>query len=228
MSFPVFHGGIGPLDTKGRGRVMAIDVPVRCAGVKVASGDLIFGDADGVVVVPRAIEDEVLALAFDKIKGEKRTLDDLRAGREARRRVRQIRDPSGPMPFRCDQPAVPTVQQDDATVRITRWDFAPGAATGWHTHGWPYFVVMLTDAVMKIEAAGAVSEVRLDRRAVLSAAGRHRARRDERLGPADGVRRDRDQAAGGMIPKSGTGFRTRSCQQETAAQIVQRAPAAGA
>jgi quercetin dioxygenase-like cupin family protein len=65
------------------------------------------------------------------------------------------------MPFRCDQPAVPTVQQDDDTVRITRWDFAPGAATGWHTHGWPYFVVMLTDAVMKIEAAGAVSEVRL-------------------------------------------------------------------
>jgi quercetin dioxygenase-like cupin family protein len=65
------------------------------------------------------------------------------------------------MPFRCDQPAVPTVQQDDATVRITRWDFAVGAATGWHTHGWPYFVVMLTDAIMKIEANGAVSEVRL-------------------------------------------------------------------
>src|SRR4051812_49860813 len=66
------------------------------------------------------------------------------------------------MPFKCNQPAVPTVQQDDATVRITRWDFAPGAATGWHSHGWPYFVVMLTDAVMNIEAAdGAVSEVRL-------------------------------------------------------------------
>ena len=66
------------------------------------------------------------------------------------------------MPFRCTEPAVPTVQQDDATVRITRWDFAPGAATGWHQHGWPYFVVMLTDAIMKIEAAdGAVSEVRL-------------------------------------------------------------------
>jgi 4-hydroxy-4-methyl-2-oxoglutarate aldolase len=80
MNFPVFHGGIGPLDTKGRGRVMAIDVPVRCAGVKVASGDLIFGDADGVVVVPRAIEQQVLALAFEKIEGEKRTLDDLRAG----------------------------------------------------------------------------------------------------------------------------------------------------
>jgi quercetin dioxygenase-like cupin family protein len=64
------------------------------------------------------------------------------------------------MVFKCDQPAVPTVQQNDQTVRITRWDFAPGAATGWHTHSWPYFVVLLTDAVMKIEAAGAVSEVR--------------------------------------------------------------------
>ena len=66
------------------------------------------------------------------------------------------------MPFKCNQPAVPTVQQDDDVARITRWDFAAGAATGWHTHGWPYFVVMLTDALMRIEAAGgAVSEVRL-------------------------------------------------------------------
>jgi beta-alanine degradation protein BauB len=65
------------------------------------------------------------------------------------------------MPFKCNEPAVPTVQHEDTTVRITRWDFAPGAATGWHTHGWPYFVVLLTDAVMKIEAAGTVSEVQL-------------------------------------------------------------------
>jgi len=66
------------------------------------------------------------------------------------------------MPFKCNQPAVPTVQQDDEAVRITRWDFAPGAATGWHSHGWPYFVVLLTDAVMKVEARdGAVTETRL-------------------------------------------------------------------
>ena len=64
----------------GGGRVMALDVPVRCAGVKVSSGDLVFGDADGVVVIPRAVEQQVLALALDKIKGEKRTLDELRAG----------------------------------------------------------------------------------------------------------------------------------------------------
>jgi beta-alanine degradation protein BauB len=64
------------------------------------------------------------------------------------------------MPFKCNEPAVPTVQQEDAAVRVTRWDFAPGAATGWHTHGHPYFVVLLTDALLKIEAAGgALSEV---------------------------------------------------------------------
>jgi regulator of RNase E activity RraA len=80
MGFPVFHGGIGPLDSKGRGKIMALDVPVECAGVKVCPGDLIFGDADGVVVVPRAIEAAVLAAAFEKLKGEKNTLADLQAG----------------------------------------------------------------------------------------------------------------------------------------------------
>lgn len=80
MGFPVFHGGIGPLDSKGRGKIMAIDVPVEVAGVKVAPGDLIFGDADGVVVVPQAIEADVIAAAFEKLKGEKNTLADLQAG----------------------------------------------------------------------------------------------------------------------------------------------------
>jgi regulator of RNase E activity RraA len=80
MGFPVFHGGIGPLDSKGRGKIMALDVPVECAGVRVCPGDLIFGDADGVVVVPAAIEEAVLAAAFEKLKGEKSTLADLQAG----------------------------------------------------------------------------------------------------------------------------------------------------
>jgi quercetin dioxygenase-like cupin family protein len=52
--------------------------------------------------------------------------------------------------FRCDVPARPTIQHDDAHARITRWDFAPGAATGWHRHGWPYFVVMLADATLRL------------------------------------------------------------------------------
>jgi regulator of RNase E activity RraA len=80
MKFPVFHGGIAPLDSKGRGTVKTIDVPVECAGVQVSPGDLVFGDADGVVVVPKAKEAEVLKLAFEKVSGERNTLRDLQAG----------------------------------------------------------------------------------------------------------------------------------------------------
>jgi len=80
MGFPVFHGGIAPLDSKGRGKIMAIDVPIECAGVLVHPGDLIFGDADGVVVIPKQYEVKVLELAFEKVTGEKNTLSDLQRG----------------------------------------------------------------------------------------------------------------------------------------------------
>jgi len=65
------------------------------------------------------------------------------------------------MAFTCTIPAKPTVQQDDDTVRITRWDFAPGAVTGWHRHGWPYFVVMLTDATMRLHNGTTETDVQL-------------------------------------------------------------------
>jgi regulator of RNase E activity RraA len=80
LKFPVFHGGIGPLDSKGRGQVAAIDVSVELAGVHVEPGDLVFGDADGVVVIPRRIEEKVLAAALEKVSGENRTRDALRKG----------------------------------------------------------------------------------------------------------------------------------------------------
>jgi regulator of RNase E activity RraA len=80
LGFPVFAGGIGPLDTRGRGKVMAVDVAVECGGVHVEPGDLMFGDADGVVVVPRAIEDEILGAALAKVEGEDRTREALRRG----------------------------------------------------------------------------------------------------------------------------------------------------
>lgn len=65
------------------------------------------------------------------------------------------------MPFRCDAPAVPTVQRDDDDARITRWDFVPGAVTGFHTHAWPYFVIMLTDGTLRVEVDGSVTDVPL-------------------------------------------------------------------
>jgi quercetin dioxygenase-like cupin family protein len=50
---------------------------------------------------------------------------------------------------------------EDDVARITRWDFAAGAATGWHSHGWPYFVIMLTDGILKAHNGREVVEVPL-------------------------------------------------------------------
>lgn len=66
------------------------------------------------------------------------------------------------MPFACTIPAVPTVQEDGVDLRITRWDFAPGAVTGWHEHAWPYFVTMLVAGTLRIDDGEATTEVRLD------------------------------------------------------------------
>lgn len=81
MSFPVFARGIMPLDSWGRGYVADVDVKVACGGVIVAPGDLVFGDYDGVVVVPSAVEDEVLARALEKVTGENRSREELLQGR---------------------------------------------------------------------------------------------------------------------------------------------------
>jgi regulator of RNase E activity RraA len=80
MRFPVFHGGIGPLDTRGRARMVERDTQVECAGVAVKSGDIVFGDVDGVVVIPRDRAREVIELAVAKVTGENRTRDALRRG----------------------------------------------------------------------------------------------------------------------------------------------------
>jgi 4-hydroxy-4-methyl-2-oxoglutarate aldolase len=80
MNFPVFHGGIGPLDSKGRGVMVKRDIPIECGGVRVESGDLVFGDADGVVVVPQAACDAVIGAALKKIEAEDNTARELANG----------------------------------------------------------------------------------------------------------------------------------------------------
>jgi regulator of RNase E activity RraA len=80
MKFPVFAGGIGPLDSKGRGKIVALDVPAEVAGARVCPGDLVFGDADGVVVVPRDVEAQVVAAALAKVSGENATREALARG----------------------------------------------------------------------------------------------------------------------------------------------------
>ena len=48
-------------------------------------------------------------------------------------------------------PAVPTLLLDDDIVRITRWDFTPGAETGHHVHGMGYVVVPMTPCEFLLE-----------------------------------------------------------------------------
>ena len=84
MNFPVFYTGIRPLNSKGRGMVVAYDIPIKCGEVLVHPGDLIFADFDGVVVVPKQIEEEVFQLAMEKIQNENLSRQELLAGQSLR------------------------------------------------------------------------------------------------------------------------------------------------
>ncbi len=81
MDFPVFYAGIRPLDSKGRGLVVAYDVPVMCGEVLVNPGDLVFADFDGVVVIPQAIEAKVLEMAREKVNAENLSRKELLDGK---------------------------------------------------------------------------------------------------------------------------------------------------
>ncbi len=80
MRFPVFHGGIGPLDTKGRAEMVEKDAAIDIAGVRVTPGDWVMGDVDGVVFVPSGSADAIFRAALDKIAAEDTTRAELEAG----------------------------------------------------------------------------------------------------------------------------------------------------
>ena len=80
LRFPVFCRGLTPYDSQGRMDGTARDVAITCAGVRVAAGDLVFGDADGVVVVPAAMAGEVLRRAGEKVRGEDAVRQELLRG----------------------------------------------------------------------------------------------------------------------------------------------------
>jgi 4-hydroxy-4-methyl-2-oxoglutarate aldolase len=83
MQFPVFARGSCVYDSKDRQRVIDIDVPVEIDGVRFCPGDLILADEDGIVVVPRAVEEAVLHSAWEKVNAENQVRDAIRAGMKA-------------------------------------------------------------------------------------------------------------------------------------------------
>jgi regulator of RNase E activity RraA len=84
MRLPVFHGGIGPLDTKNRAEMVEKDATVTVAGVAISPGDWVLGDADGVVVIPADRSEQVFRAALEKITAEDTTRAELEAGHSLR------------------------------------------------------------------------------------------------------------------------------------------------
>lgn len=70
LGFPVFCCGVSAADALGRSDVVEYGGSIVSGDVKVAAGDLIIGDTDGVVVLPREVADDVLTRAEEKVHGE--------------------------------------------------------------------------------------------------------------------------------------------------------------
>lgn len=80
QDWPVFSRGAYAQDSGVRSAVLDYRLPVEVNRVQVSPGDLIFGDSDGVLVIPRSLEQEVLERAFDKASTESEVRSAISAG----------------------------------------------------------------------------------------------------------------------------------------------------
>lgn len=84
LNFPTFSRGRYAQDQAPRGKVVDFRVPLQVGETRVEPGDIVFGDLDGVCVVPRRIEREVFVKALEKARGEKRVMKAIKGGMSAR------------------------------------------------------------------------------------------------------------------------------------------------
>jgi len=80
MNYPVFCSGRYAQDQKGRGRIIDYRVEVEVGSVRIEPGDMVIGDIDGVVVVPRRAEVEVFSEALEKARTEQTIKTELEQG----------------------------------------------------------------------------------------------------------------------------------------------------
>ena len=80
LNFPTFSYGRYAQDQRPRGKVIDLRCTLKIGAVQIAPGDIIFGDMDGVCVVPKAIEKEVIEAAWQKAHGEKRVFEAIKGG----------------------------------------------------------------------------------------------------------------------------------------------------
>lgn len=84
LKFPCFSYGRYAQDQAPRGKVIDYRVPIEIEGVRINPGDIIFGDLDGVLVIPKEVETEVIQRAYEKATGEKMVAEAIRAGMGAK------------------------------------------------------------------------------------------------------------------------------------------------
>ena len=80
LGFPTFSMGRYAQDQRPRGKVIDLRCRLRFGEVTVEPGDLVFGDLDGVCIVPRAIEEETIAKALEKARGERTVFAAIQGG----------------------------------------------------------------------------------------------------------------------------------------------------
>jgi regulator of RNase E activity RraA len=84
LNFPAFCYGTYAQDQGGRGEVLDFRTPIHIGQVRIESGDIVFGDVDGVCVVPVRAADEVFTRAIEKARGEKHVRNALQSGMSAK------------------------------------------------------------------------------------------------------------------------------------------------
>jgi 4-hydroxy-4-methyl-2-oxoglutarate aldolase len=90
MDFPLFYRGKDPKTSKGRCEINEYQIPVELDGVIINPGDYIFGDIDGVAVIPKDIAEEVLSRALETIEKENQVRDRLKNGSSLQQAYEEI------------------------------------------------------------------------------------------------------------------------------------------
>lgn len=80
QNWPVFSRGSFAQDAGVRSVVVDFRCMIEIEGVTVRPGELVFGDVDGIVVIPREVEQKVMTLSLEKARGEKLVRKDIEAG----------------------------------------------------------------------------------------------------------------------------------------------------
>lgn len=80
QNWPVFSRGRYAQDSAVRSTVIDFRCPIEIDGVRIETGDLVFGDLDGILIVPKRVENEVISRALEKARGEKLVLREIEEG----------------------------------------------------------------------------------------------------------------------------------------------------